>query len=84
MNNNIDPATLRSLEEIEQLRLQWENKAAKEERRLRKETDDISASWQESVNKLNRVKNIFSTILPKLEYVGLVLPILKRIFRRKK
>ena len=84
MNKQIDPSTLRSLEDIEHLRLQLENKAAKEENALRREADKITASVKETVNTVNRVQNFFSSLLPKLEYVGIILPILRRIFRRKK
>ena len=84
MNKPIDPAMLRSLDELQQLRLEWERQAVRNENALRKEADKITGSIKETVNTVNRVQNFFSNLMPKLEYVGLLLPIIRRIFRRKK
>ncbi len=75
---------LRSLDDIALMRAKLENRADKSERRLAHDVEQIQSQWKKSFSFVHKMRNITRTILPKMEYITLLTPFVKRLFKRKR
>lgn len=82
--SNTELSRIRTLEQIELHRLQLERQASKQERGMMRQAEDIKLSWRQSLSGFFRFRNIVRAIVPKLEYVTMILPFVTRLFRRHK
>lgn len=79
--NNL--SQIRNLQDIDRMRKVLRKKARKQGAVVEKDIAHIQHSWEHFVGGFTRVKNIFSVFLPRMEYLTVLFPVLKRFIKRK-
>lgn len=80
--NNAQP--IRTLRDLDNMRQHLETEGSKQRARLQKDLGAIAEPWQRAWTTLERVRAITTMVLPRLQYAGILLSLLRRLFAKKK
>lgn len=75
-------STIKTVDDIARERAYLVNRTRAQEQQLLHRAEGIRSGWQQTFSRLSLLRSLLSMLLPKIQFMSLLWPLFRRVFRR--